>query len=281
MIGRIGAQHAEIGLAVAAPLLAIIFALLVTSVVLLAAGNNPIEPGVVNVNKCVSDVISAASRLLPAHIRLTVRTDRNDLTAEIDLVEEFARVYGLDNIPAPQPRAFVDVGDDRRSRAIADLRGQRAGLRHQVLGRHHTVDETPGRRLLGADQIERISAAMGFVKSRAKTIVELVDQTEFLTATRPLTLDAKAAAQLTDETRERLSRLSAILAGTATWAEPELEALLKKFAESEGVGFGKFGPSLRAILTGGSQAPDLNKIMAALGREESLGRLDDALAERA
>jgi glutamyl-tRNA synthetase len=56
---------------------------------------------------------------------------------------------------------------------------------------------------------------------------------------------------------------------------------LKSFAESEGVGFGKFGPSLRGILTGGSQAPDLNKIMAALGREESLGRLDDALAPRA
>jgi glutamyl-tRNA synthetase len=50
----------------------------------------------------------------------------------------------------------------------------------------------------------------------------------------------------------------------------ELETLLKSFAESEGVGFGKFGPSLRGILTGGAQAPDLNKIMAALGTARSL-----------
>ncbi|MBX9924796.1 MAG: hypothetical protein K2Y05_00420 [Hyphomicrobiaceae bacterium] len=41
------------------------------------------------------------------------------------------------------------------------------------------------------------------------------------------------------------------------------------------------GRRLRGILTGGSQAPDLNKIMTAIGREETLGRLDDALAVRA
>jgi glutamyl-tRNA synthetase len=60
-----------------------------------------------------------------------------------------------------------------------------------------------------------------------------------------------------------------------------LETVLKSFAESEGVGFGKFGPALRGILTGGAPAPDLNKTIAALSRDEAIGRLDDALAPRA
>jgi glutamyl-tRNA synthetase len=106
----------------------------------------------------------------------------------------------------------------------------------------------------------------------------LAEHCAFALKVRPLTLEEKTVKQLTDETVERLTRLRAQLDAAPVWGVSELETLLKSFAESEGVGFGKFGPSLRGILTGGAQAPDLNKIMAALGRDESLGRLDDALA---
>ncbi|MBO9558067.1 MAG: glutamate--tRNA ligase [Caulobacter sp.] len=134
---------------------------------------------------------------------------------------------------------------------------------------------------LPADVSARLLAVIPQVKEGAKTILELADHCEFALKVRPLALEEKTLKQLTDETVERLLRLRAQLASAPVWGVSELETLLKSFAESEGVGFGKFGPSLRGILTGGSQAPDLNKIMAALGRDESLGRLDDALASRA
>jgi len=44
------------------------------------------------------------------------------------------------------------------------------------------------------------------------------------------------------------------------------------------VGLGKIGPALRAVLSGGSAAPDLAGALVALGKAESLGRLDDALS---
>jgi glutamyl-tRNA synthetase len=131
------------------------------------------------------------------------------------------------------------------------------------------------------DAAARLQAVVPHVKSGAKTILELAEHCAFALKVRPLALEEKTVKQLTEETVERLARLRAQLAAAPVWGVSELETLLKSFAESEGVGFGKFGPSLRGILTGGSQAPDLNKIMAALGREESLGRLDDALAPRA
>lgn len=55
---------------------------------------------------------------------------RSDLEREIDLVEEVARVHGLDKIPAPHPRATVDptAGRDPSVRAKAKLRGALAGL---------------------------------------------------------------------------------------------------------------------------------------------------------
>jgi glutamyl-tRNA synthetase len=64
-----------------------------------------------------------------------------------------------------------------------------------------------------------------------------------------------------------------------SWDVFALDTELKTFAEEEGVGFGKIGPLARASLTGGAVSPDIARILAALGREESLGRLDDALQQ--
>jgi glutamyl-tRNA synthetase len=95
---------------------------------------------------------------------------------------------------------------------------------------------------------------------------------------RPLEMPEKALALLNEETVGRLSRLRERLADTEAWDVPSLEALNRSFAESEGVGLGKIGPALRAVLSGGSPAPDLAGALVALGKEESLGRLDDALS---
>jgi glutamyl-tRNA synthetase len=116
------------------------------------------------------------------------------------------------------------------------------------------------------------------VRDGAKTILELADATVFVLKQRPLELPEKALGMLNDETRARLSRLRDSLAEATAWRVPDLEAHLRAFAESEGVGMGKFGPALRAVLSGGSPAPDLAGALVALGESESLGRLDDALS---
>jgi glutamyl-tRNA synthetase len=83
---------------------------------------------------------------------------------------------------------------------------------------------------------------------------------------------------LTEETVQRLERLAQYLENIAEWDVASLQAALKDFADGEGVGLGKFGPALRGVLSGGATAPDLASSLAALGREESLGRLKDALS---
>lgn len=126
---------------------------------------------------------------------------------------------------------------------------------------------------------DRLRRALPFVKDRAKTTIELADQTAFVIKRRPLELDEKARAMLAGETAERIARVRDRLASSADWDVIALEAELKAFAEVEGVGFGKIGPPMRAALSGGSPSPDIARILAALGRDESLGRLDDALQQ--
>jgi glutamyl-tRNA synthetase len=134
---------------------------------------------------------------------------------------------------------------------------------------------------LPGDALERLQAIVPLVKEGAKTIPELADLTIFALKPRPLALDEKTQKLLSDpETSGRMERLAETLAGAGDWSHAGLEQELKNFASAEGVGLGKIGPALRGILSGGAVAPDLASALSGLGREESLGRLQDALFKR-
>jgi glutamyl-tRNA synthetase len=126
-----------------------------------------------------------------------------------------------------------------------------------------------------------LTRTIPLVRDGAKTILDLADMTVFALRRRPFDLPEKAKALLTEETRGRLARLRDRLASSPQWDVPALEGVIRGFAEAEGVGIGKFGPALRACLSGGSPAPDLAGALVAVGREESLARLDDALSHAA
>jgi glutamyl-tRNA synthetase len=146
--------------------------------------------------------------------------------------------------------------DDRLTRLTADV--------HR--GRGVRVDEST------------LARAVPLVKEAAKTMLELADLTLFVLKSRPLDLDDKTLALLTDETRARLARLREHLAEEGDWTHAALNQRLRDFATSEGVGLGKFGPALRGVLSGGAAAPDLASALSALDRDESLHRIDEALS---
>jgi glutamyl-tRNA synthetase len=155
---------------------------------------------------------------------------------------------------------YIKLADDTRL----------AGLVAEVFARRgQPLDET---------QVARLAAVIGLLKDRGKTLLELADQSAFLFAQRPVSIDEKTAGLLTDETRGRLRRLADGLAGQNDWSAEALGAWLKAFAESEGVGFGKIGPVLRGVVSGGHPAPDMGITLAVLGKAETLGRIEDALS---
>jgi len=155
---------------------------------------------------------------------------------------------------------------------LADV-GRLAGLVAQI----HRSRDFPGH----PDEAAILQRTIPFVRDGAKTLLELADQTVFALRHRPLELPEKARATLNDEALARLARLREALATEPDWAAPALESRLRAFAETEGVGLGKVGPLLRAVISGGSPAPDLAGALVSLGKPESLGRLEDALSSRA
>ncbi|MDB5557702.1 MAG: glutamyl-tRNA synthetase [Enterovirga sp.] len=120
----------------------------------------------------------------------------------------------------------------------------------------------------------KLEAAMDGLKERAKTLVELLDAAYYLYATVPLTLDPKAAGLLDAVARGRLAALRPQLASVEDWAQAPLEAAVRAFAEETGAKLGQVAQPLRAALTGRSTSPGLFDVMAVLGRDECLARID-------
>ncbi len=119
-----------------------------------------------------------------------------------------------------------------------------------------------------------LTEAMPVLKPRARDLNELAGGAAFLFKTRPLELTEQAAALIDADAKDLLGRISARLRDEQDWTTAALEANLKAYAEEQGLGLGKLAQPLRAALTGQTTSPGIFDVLALLGKEESLARID-------
>ena len=120
-----------------------------------------------------------------------------------------------------------------------------------------------------------LTEAMGGLKERAKTLIDLLDSAHYILSDRPFSPDEKATKLLTDEVRTLLSRLTSHLRNVSEWSSELLEEAVRAFAEAEDLKLGKVAQPMRAALTGRATSPGVFDVLVTLGREESLARLQD------
>jgi glutamyl-tRNA synthetase len=124
----------------------------------------------------------------------------------------------------------------------------------------------------------RLIAGMGGLKARAKTLLELAKAATFYVRSRPLALDDGAKKLLAGDAKANLAKGRDLLAQAAEWNAAFLEETFRKAAEAEGAKLGLLAQPLRGALTGQATSPPIFEVMAILGKDETLGRIDDALA---
>jgi glutamyl-tRNA synthetase len=124
----------------------------------------------------------------------------------------------------------------------------------------------------------QVLAAMGGLKERAKTLIELADGMRFILADRPLRLDQKAQALLNADARSMLCALKDELAKLDAWTAASTEGAIRAFTERTGAKLGNVAQPLRAALTGRTTSPSIFDVMAVLGKNETLARLGDQLS---
>ena len=132
---------------------------------------------------------------------------------------------------------------------------------------------------LDADGLALLTRAMPELKSRAHDLNQLADGAMFLFAKRPLVIDDKAAALLTDEARAHLFEAHGALGRLESWDHDSTDAAVREVAETTGLKLGKLAQPLRAALTGKTTSPGIFDVLALLGKDESLARISDQMLE--
>ncbi len=124
---------------------------------------------------------------------------------------------------------------------------------------------------------ERLLKGMNGLKQRAKTLVELAANAILYAQPRPLKMNEKAQEILSKGGKELLQTLYSELESSSEWKADPLQSLCKAYGERIGKKLGDVAQPLRAALSGSNISPSVFEVMEILGKDETLGRIHDAI----
>lgn len=186
-----------------------------------------------------------------------------------DKALEWFDITGINRAPARLDLAKLEHTNAHYMKALSD---------EDFVEKAIPFFERSGRFLIRSQLMQLLRAAP-FLKERSATLAAVVDAAAFLFLQRPLELSGKVAKPLEkDGVRQLLSEAVKALTDANWGSSQELDQALKTFAEERAIGLGQIGQPLRAALTAGLPSPSLGEVLFALGREEAIGRISDAIS---
>ncbi len=150
----------------------------------------------------------------------------------------------------------------------------------------HYIKEAPDEKLIallkdfGVDLKgnEKASSILAATKERGKTLVELAEQIKLLTVA-PEHYDEKSVKKaFKGEAKEILSTFADMLALAQPTTKEAYHAVMEKIVQEKEIGFGKIGMPLRVSLMGSMTGAGMDEVMAILGTDETIRRIEKAIA---
>jgi glutamyl-tRNA synthetase len=133
-------------------------------------------------------------------------------------------------------------------------------------------------KIAGVSADARLLRLVELFRDRAKTLPEMADKARVYYS-KGVALDAAAAAKHLDAAgKDVLRKVREALNSVAEWKAPALDPVVKQVSEASGLGMGKVAQPLRVAVTGNTVSPGIGETLELLGRDESLARIDAALA---
>lgn len=131
---------------------------------------------------------------------------------------------------------------------------------------------------LDGDQ-DMILKAIGTVKTRSRTTLDIARQVAVRMHEKFVTLDEKAQKDIAKDPSSYHASLAAsvtALQHATDWSPQNLEKVLRDLAEQRGVAAGKVFQPIRIALTGGTVSEPVNELLSVVGKEAALRRLQTA-----
>ncbi|RJQ70207.1 MAG: glutamate--tRNA ligase [Desulfobacteraceae bacterium] len=128
-----------------------------------------------------------------------------------------------------------------------------------------------------ADNDDYLHHAIATLQPRSKTLQEMALQAHFYFSAE-ISLDEQAAQKfLTQGILDPLRHLKAQLAELPSFGEKDLEGVFVRLMEKFSLKLGKIAQPVRVALTGTTVSPGIFEIMAVLGKQRVLSRLEKAI----
>ena len=115
---------------------------------------------------------------------------------------------------------------------------------------------------------------MPLLRDRAKSHLEIIDMAAFLLHDGAPDPDEGARALLDEAACTRLAAVMAAAPATS-WSVDSFQAFLNDWLSANGVRMKDIGLPLRAAVTGTRQSPSIVDVIVALGREETIRRVEE------
>ena len=123
----------------------------------------------------------------------------------------------------------------------------------------------------------KASELLNATKERGKTLIELAEQINLIIKA-PTTYDEKSSKKAyKGEAKEILGAFSRILIEANPSTQEEYHSVMAKIVEEKSIGFGKIGMPLRVALLGSMTGSGIDEIMAILGVDETISRINRAV----
>ena len=124
---------------------------------------------------------------------------------------------------------------------------------------------------------DKVIQIIGLVKERVNFVRELWDETYFFFV-RPDTYDPKAVKKRWKSySYDQMNEVKSILAGIDDFTSENIETVVKQWIEKKELGMGAVLNALRLVIVGALKGPHLFDIIAMIGKEEAIVRIENGL----
>jgi glutamyl-tRNA synthetase len=188
---------------------------------------------------------------------------------EIFSMDELIEYFGFDHVGKSasnfDEKKFRWVnGEWMKQLEVADLAERWLSFLHDAGFDHVEADE-------------RLEAITEEMRERAKTLVDLTDESSYFFSDSVERNDDDVEKWLQPELAEMFEDIVSQLDAIDAWTGDNIESVYRGACDEYDVGLGKVAQPTRVALTGGTSSPGVFTTVALVGRETSLQRLREAI----
>lgn len=185
---------------------------------------------------------------------------------EIFDMQQFCQWFDLDHITPSAAQFNTEKLNWLNAHYIrqTDAEHLAADIRQRLQERGVVVSEHP-----------ELQSVIALYRERVQTLNELADAIAYFYH-KPVIDVAARDKHLTPDILPVLKALAEQLTAI-DWTAEQIHAVIDQAVQSNGLKFPKVAMPLRVLLTGGAQSPSIDAVMALLGQQETLARIEDGL----